>query len=101
PSPHHHDHRSLDRMLLGAEPSSPGKRTPKRTWGIRRQGPNAGPRGGTAASAPQIRIEVLREGRNTVRIATRVASVIGATALSTAAMGATAFADSLDNDGLN
>lgn len=36
-----------------------------------------------------------------MRIATRVASVIGATALSTAAMGATAFADSLDNDGLN
>jgi hypothetical protein len=36
-----------------------------------------------------------------VRIATRVAGVAGATALGIATLGATAFADSADNDGTN
>jgi hypothetical protein len=36
-----------------------------------------------------------------VRIATRVAGIVGATAFGMATLGATAFADSADNDGTN
>jgi hypothetical protein len=36
-----------------------------------------------------------------VRIATRIAGVTGATAIGMATLGATAFADSADNDGVN
>lgn len=36
-----------------------------------------------------------------MRIATRVAGVAGATALGIVSMGATAFADSAENDGIN
>lgn len=41
------------------------------------------------------------ERLQTVRIATRVAGVAGATALGVVALGSTAFADSTENDGIN